>query len=171
MSYLLKALRQIDFFPAQQFLRYRGEPEYKTATGGFCSIVIIVIFFILFVNTGLNVINKTTVAVSSDLQHQADPSTSSIVTSPAGQFMFAVNVIGIGVFDSNNTNFNVTLQQSFLSQLGAVGNSTNIPLVACTADHFNFNAEIIAQYNNYGYGAWLCPPLDYQFTAGGTITS
>lgn len=85
--------------------------------------------------------------------------------------MFAVNVVGIGVFDSNNTNFNVTLQQSFYSKLGTLGNSTDIALVACTAAHFNFSTESIAQFYAYGYGAWLCPPLGYEFTTGGTITS
>lgn len=69
MRILIKALKKLDFFPAQQFLRFQGEPDYTTATGGFCSVVIIVIFFILFINTGLNVINKINVTVSSDLQH------------------------------------------------------------------------------------------------------
>jgi hypothetical protein len=96
----MKAVRRVhsvlssfDLFPAQQFLRYKGESEYTTATGGFCSLLIIAIFVVLFINTGLNVLNKTSVIVSSDVQHQADPVLTSIVTSPAGGFMFAVNVV------------------------------------------------------------------------------
>lgn len=108
---LQSGLKSLDFFPTQQFLRYKGEPEYKTATGGFCSILVIIIFIILFINTGINVLNKKNVSVAYDIQNQADPQSTTLTASPSGKFMFAVNVFGIGVFDATHTNFNVTLQQ------------------------------------------------------------
>lgn len=76
------AFRAIDLFPASQFLRYKGEPEYKTATGGFCSLVIIIIFIVLFINTGLAVLSKATVTVSVDSQHQADPALTTLTVGP-----------------------------------------------------------------------------------------
>jgi hypothetical protein len=73
MGKIIKCLRaflqSLDFFPATQFLRYKGETEYKTATGGFVSFVIIIIFIILFTSTGLDMINKTTVTATSNFQN------------------------------------------------------------------------------------------------------
>lgn len=77
-------LSAFDLFPAQQFLRYKGDPEYKTATGGFCSLVIVAIFVAVFINSGLNVLNKATVIVSSDVQHQTDPAATTLIASPEG---------------------------------------------------------------------------------------
>ena len=85
-------LTKIDLFPAQQFLRYKGESEYKTATGGFCSLLVIAIFFALFINSGLDVLNKANVTSSFDIQHQADPASTTLTASPEGRFMFAFTV-------------------------------------------------------------------------------
>jgi hypothetical protein len=79
---LHSTLTKIDLFPAQQFLRYKGEAEYKTATGGFCSILVIAIFFALFINSGLDVINKVNVTTSFDIQHQADPAATTLTANP-----------------------------------------------------------------------------------------
>lgn len=46
-------LRNFDFFPANQLFRYKGEDAYTTATGGVCSIIIIIIFIILFISAGI----------------------------------------------------------------------------------------------------------------------
>jgi hypothetical protein len=105
-------LASVDLFSAQQFLRYKGDADYKTATGGFCSLLVIIIFIILFINSGLNVINKTNVIVSSDIQHQIDPSLTTVTVGPAGRFMFALTIAETGISDANYTYFSFTLEQS-----------------------------------------------------------
>ena len=50
---LQNTLRKFDLFPANQFLRYKGDPEYTTATGGIISLFVITIFIILFATMGI----------------------------------------------------------------------------------------------------------------------
>lgn len=50
---VMALLRWGDMFTTTQFLRYRGDSDYSTATGGFISIAVLMVFFILFANLGL----------------------------------------------------------------------------------------------------------------------
>ncbi len=51
-------LKMFDLFPVTQFVRYKGEPEYTSATGGFCSVTILAIFAILFTNLAIKTVNR-----------------------------------------------------------------------------------------------------------------
>lgn len=53
-----KALRSVDLFPTSNFIRYSGDSDYTTSTGGLTSVVVIVIFIILFASMGLKTVNK-----------------------------------------------------------------------------------------------------------------
>lgn len=87
--------------------------------------------------------------------------------------MFAVNVIETGIADSTYTYFNVSLQQTDAINLGTGGTITDIPLVPCTAAHFNFSTDILQQYYQYNVGTvgWRCPPLGSELNVGGTLVS
>ena len=54
--YINNILRKPDLFCQPSLLRYNGEAEYSTATGGFLSIAVIVIFVTLFFSMGLRTI-------------------------------------------------------------------------------------------------------------------
>ena len=43
-----EAFKLVDVFSTTEFLRYKGDPEYRTVTGGVTSLVIIVLFLTLF---------------------------------------------------------------------------------------------------------------------------
>jgi len=68
LKVIRQLLRKVDSFPATQFFRFQGETEYATATGGFLSLIIIVVFVILFTSTGLDVVNKVNVTATSNFQ-------------------------------------------------------------------------------------------------------
>ncbi len=55
-SVLGKGLRSVDLFPTSNFVRYSGDSEYTTSTGGLTSVVVIIIFIILFANMGLKTV-------------------------------------------------------------------------------------------------------------------
>ena len=57
-------LRKFDLFPASQFLRYRGDPEYTTATGGIISLGVITIFIILFAAMGIQTAKREIIEAS-----------------------------------------------------------------------------------------------------------
>jgi hypothetical protein len=51
-------MRFFDLFSYSTFLRYKGESEFKTATGGFFSLIVLIIFAILFTNLGIKTIQR-----------------------------------------------------------------------------------------------------------------
>ena len=57
MGIIRTALKQIDLFPTNSFIRYNGESEYTTSTGGFMSLIVIIIFIVLFARMGLLTLN------------------------------------------------------------------------------------------------------------------
>ena len=57
-------LRKPDLFSQTTLLRYNGEAEYSTATGGFISIAVITIFIALFFSMGLKTLNKEIITSS-----------------------------------------------------------------------------------------------------------
>jgi hypothetical protein len=56
-----------DLFKTTEYLRYRGEPEYSTLTGGICSLLIIILFAAVFANSVLTTLRKDTLSWSYDL--------------------------------------------------------------------------------------------------------
>ena len=57
-SCLKNFFKSLDLFPTSTFLRYKGDSDYTTATGGFISIAVITIFVVLFFSMGLKTARK-----------------------------------------------------------------------------------------------------------------
>ncbi len=85
--------------------------------------------------------------------------------------MFAIGMYTINLNDPTRTFFNISLQQNYYSPLFNLINRTQVPLVQCTANHFNFNEDVLAMFYKFNLTYALCPPLDYAFELGGRITS
>lgn len=111
---LIKSFRQLlvkfDFFPATQFLRYKGSTEYRTATGGIFTILIIAIFCILFFNALLDIIAKKNVTLKTDVQHQSDPSAAQIAFGPQGGFLFALRISGMNLSRTDLKYFDIVAE-------------------------------------------------------------
>jgi hypothetical protein len=58
-------LQMCDLFAASQFIKYKGESDFKTATGGFCSVVILTIFAVLFTSMAIKTVNRQIITWSS----------------------------------------------------------------------------------------------------------
>ena len=50
--------KKVDLFEHNNLLRYNGESEYTTVTGGLVSIAVIVLYVILFASMGLKTVQK-----------------------------------------------------------------------------------------------------------------
>ena len=61
---MTQLLRRFDLFHTTHLIRYKGEPEYKTATGGLVSIIVIALNIILFYSMGLLTINRELITYS-----------------------------------------------------------------------------------------------------------
>jgi hypothetical protein len=58
-------LRMCDMFAVSQFMKYKGESDFKTATGGFCSVAILTIFAVLFTSMAIKTLNRDIITWSS----------------------------------------------------------------------------------------------------------
>jgi hypothetical protein len=77
MSGIIKSFKSFvykcDFFSTSEFLRYNHEESYRTLTGGTCSIMIVIIFSIIFANLGIQTVNKSIISSSSTTVKVPDP--------------------------------------------------------------------------------------------------
>ena len=127
-----KILKAFDLFPTQQYLRYREEPDYKTATGGAVSIAILVIFIILFSNLGMQTVNQQIINGSVNYKIDTEPVPLSINFKKGADFMFGIGILGLDLNDPNIKYFDISLRQNYFTPLFRTINSTVVPLVACT---------------------------------------
>jgi hypothetical protein len=56
-----------DLFSTTELLRYKENPEFKSANGGLCSLAVIVGFTIIFTQTILNTFSKSSISSTSTL--------------------------------------------------------------------------------------------------------
>ena len=59
-----KFFRMFDFFQSSKFLRYNGEGEYKSTSGGIVTILVIGVLIALFFSMGLRTIRKEIISSS-----------------------------------------------------------------------------------------------------------
>ena len=57
-SSISKALRYVDLFPSSAFLRYNGDSEYTTTTGGITSVLTIAVLLALFASMGIKTLKR-----------------------------------------------------------------------------------------------------------------
>lgn len=164
-------LVKFDFFPATQFLRYKGETEYRTATGGTFTILITILFCILFFNALVDIIDKKNVSLQTDVQHHSVPAASSIKFGPEGGFIFALSINGMNLSATDLKYFDIKLQLNQFAPILQLVNSQDIPLTPCTYNHFNFNQELEQTYATLNGSNLLCPPLNYSLSIQGKVTS
>jgi hypothetical protein len=93
-------LRKCDLFAVSQFIRYKGEPDYSTATGGFCSVAILTIFAVLFTSMAVKTVDREIINWTSETINEMEPKPTTITVAPA-PFLFTV---GIMYLDLNNPN-------------------------------------------------------------------
>ena len=85
--------------------------------------------------------------------------------------MFAIYLFGLNLNDPNITYFDISLKQFHMETVLGAFNVTEVPLVACTPQHFAFDAEIERRYHLFNGPHWRCPPLDHEFTLAGNAGS
>lgn len=86
-----------DFFAHGNLQRYKEEESYRTLLGGCVSIILVILFFIIFFNMTLNTFKKELINSDSSITYDEDPSPLIIKADPNRSFMFAIGVSGINL--------------------------------------------------------------------------
>jgi hypothetical protein len=71
-------LSRCDFFPHNQFLCYKDEADYTTATGGIISIITIIAVMFLVTSEALDLVGKRKVTSTIEYIRSRDPSYSQM---------------------------------------------------------------------------------------------
>jgi hypothetical protein len=150
--------RAFDLFPNPKLLRYNGEPEYTSTSGGIISLGVIVIFIILFASEGLRTVERAIIFSTSSTQSEIDPSELTTTLGPQGDTMIAAFVYGVNL-SAVPRMFTVEMSQEFYYSGYIPINSTNIPLEPCTQAHFNFGGTVKQIGQKIPLSEGLCPPI------------
>ena len=92
IRHLKSAVEMTDFFYSTQLLRFNKEGEYRTFTGGFLSIGIIVVIIIGFANMIGETLNKSRLTTSFKIIKNPDPTHTTLVADPNKMFMFGIEI-------------------------------------------------------------------------------
>lgn len=91
---------------------------------------------------GVLTVNQEIIQSSASVFNEVDPPPLKVVTSPNNDFMFSIMLYGFDLTNPAFRLFNVTLWQNFYSPGFVPINQTQVPLAACTLQHFAFNSDI-----------------------------
>ena len=133
-----KAFRSVDLFPTSKLIRYNGDAEYTSTTGGIISVLVIAIFIVLFASMGIRTIRKEIIQTETEVSENSDPSELKIKLGPEGGMIPTIFLNGFNLTHPPRA-FNISLMEDYHSPGYLLQNSTPIPLVQCTEEHFSFS--------------------------------
>ena len=109
-------IKLFDLFPANQFLRYKGEADYTTVTGGLTSLLILTVFMAMFASMGLQTAQRQIIFASASTTYETDPPPATLTASPKGRFMFAIASLPLNLNDPTVTYFDIQLRHNIYGQ-------------------------------------------------------
>jgi hypothetical protein len=90
LKILKETLYKTDFFASTELLRFRGDADNKTLTGGFVSLAMIIAILVTFASMIITTINKVMITASVTNTADSDPSPLTLSTYGDYPFMFGV---------------------------------------------------------------------------------
>lgn len=76
IAFLTNLLKGFDLFSTNVSLRYEDGSSFETATGGICSIILVVVFIIVFMGTLTNTLNRVYIDSTTTNIQEGNPSHS-----------------------------------------------------------------------------------------------
>ena len=147
-------------------LRYDDEPEFETATGGFCSIALMVIFIAVFAGTLDKTLNKVYINSTTTQFNDANPSEYNMSTN---NFMFAVGITDLNLNEGDRW-FDVYMQ--YRSYDAQFRNRSSVPLQQCTKEQWTSINETYGEFfDKLKLEEWLCPESNATMHLQGKFTS
>lgn len=159
-------LKGCDLFSQPVVLRFAESSSYETATGGFCSLILLAVFVAIFMGTAVSTLNKEYISSTTEIFEENDPSYFSVGSN---NFMFALGLEGVNLNEGDRW-FNIELKfKSYSSEGRAV---ELLPLVPCSRQHWtSVQKEFGEIYDRFGFQSWLCPANNSTFQLQGKYTS
>ena len=103
-------IKFFDLFSLSQFLRYKEDEDFKTVSGGIISILVVIIFSILFAGNAISTVNKTDISFKKTTEGEFIPSK---VTLNNNNFMFALGIMSVNHSDPTSRYFDISMIEAF----------------------------------------------------------
>jgi len=115
LKILKRIIGKMDLFSSIQLLRFDGDAETKTFTGGIFSLAIIIYLISTFSNMVIDTFNKLIITSTSDNKQDDEPEPIYLLTNQSytSHFMLGVEVWHFDL-NSGPRYFDVILQNSFM---------------------------------------------------------
>ena len=84
--------------------------------------------------------------------------------------IFAVMVKNVNL-SGNVRMFDVKLIEDRIIEAHTFTNTTEVPLVPCTVEHFSFGEKLLYSFHRKLLSGALCPPIGHEFTVEGKPAS
>jgi len=170
-----RIIGEADLFYSSELLRFKGDTEYKTFTGGIISISLVAMVIAGFLSMITETLHKTAISSTLSEYKSTDPPFYNLTTDPKSNFMFGI------LIQSRDLSFNVDLNNGpryfdvsllvYDIQYSNLSTITTIPLVACTDDHWRTMPQMIERSDLYDYKSWLCPKIGQTLPLQGSFSS
>ena len=168
MGFVIKIMKKViskmDLFSSIQLLRFDGDADTKTFTGGIISFALVVYLISTFSTMVLNTFNKLIITAYQDTTQPHEPQPIYLSTTDNAQnFMIGVEVSG---FDLNTGSryFDVIMRNSFRKSFMVDGqedpDSVVYDLQPCTLNHWQSLPNISATFDKINMNRWLCMPVN-----------
>lgn len=82
LSFFRSAIRESDFFSSSEMLRFHGDLEYRTLTGGVLSIAILITVIIGFASMILDTISLSSITTQKIVNQASSPTALNLTASP-----------------------------------------------------------------------------------------
>ncbi|CAD8116549.1 unnamed protein product [Paramecium sonneborni] len=168
------SLSRIDIFGQNITLNMNKNSSYTTAFGGFSSILIILLFSLIFFSNIVQFFGKDNVFYDSEIAFSNDP---ELMEMNDGNSMIALAIDQTNF--TLNPFFNITVEQkiNFRNKNGSLIKETiEVPMQPCTLERFNNifqlqGIDFTDQFNFLGMNKMLCPKSNFTFQMEGTYSS
>ncbi|CAD8125557.1 unnamed protein product [Paramecium sonneborni] len=173
---LQKFLTQVSYFDrfgAEVKLNFRKRETHQSPFGGFCTILLVLILTIIFIQGAIGLIKKQTFIISSDQVLNVDPPNTQLQLNDFMIAFQAENQITNGTKRLLNFIFTSHLQMMDDNGIMTKTETSTHNLEKCTISHFvefdeknTYNKLLKDQLENY-----YCLPLNYNLSIQGTYKS
>ncbi|CAD8187751.1 unnamed protein product [Paramecium pentaurelia] len=169
----IQRVSYFDTFGAEVKLNFRKKETHQSPFGGFCTILLVVVLAIVFIQGAISLIKQETFTISSNRILNIDPPTTMLNYN---DYMMAFQVED-PIIDGTKQliDFIYTQYEQSMNENGTLSKTEkySLPLEKCTVNHFqDFNESTI--YNKIlkdQLNGYYCLPLNYTLTLEGTYKS
>ena len=166
-----KLIIKVDLFSSIQLLRFEGEAQTKTFTGGVISFAIIVYMMTTLTSMISDTFNKLVITSNQDTTQAKQPTPLFLQTTDnASHFMLGVEILNLDLTEGPRY-FDVVLKNSYRSGVDELNSTVYYTMQPCKKQHWQGIPNISSIYDKIEMNKWLCMPMNISAVVQGKYST